>query len=55
MKILALGPEGTNGHEAAKIASSALHPAKDQDVTELAAWTTVANVLLNLDETLMKP
>ncbi len=24
------------------------------DVTELAAWTTVANVLLNLDETLMK-
>jgi hypothetical protein len=41
--------------EAAKFASSALHPAKDQDVTELAAWTTVANVLLNLDETLMKP
>ncbi len=24
------------------------------DVVELAAWTTVANVLLNLDETLMK-
>jgi hypothetical protein len=41
--------------EAAKIASSALHPAKDQDVIELAAWTAAANVLLNLDETLMKP
>src|SRR5262249_19182187 len=25
------------------------------DVTTLAAWTTVANVLLNLDETLMRP
>jgi len=24
------------------------------DATDLAAWTTVANVLLNLDETLMK-
>jgi hypothetical protein len=24
------------------------------DPVELAAWTTVANVLLNLDETLMK-
>ncbi|MEI6232924.1 MAG: DUF1553 domain-containing protein [Planctomycetota bacterium] len=27
---------------------------KDADVTELAAWTTVANVLLNLDELMMK-
>ena len=25
------------------------------DVAELAAWTVVSNVLLNLDETLMKP
>jgi hypothetical protein len=24
------------------------------DVTELAAWTVVGNVILNLDETLMK-
>jgi hypothetical protein len=24
------------------------------DVTELAAWTVLSNVLLNLDETLMK-
>ena len=30
-------------------------PAADIDRVELAAWTTVANVLLNLDETLMKP
>ncbi len=30
-------------------------PAADVDRVELAAWTTVANVLLNLDETLMKP
>ncbi len=27
---------------------------KDADLTELAAWTAVSNVLLNLDETLMK-
>jgi hypothetical protein len=27
---------------------------KGADVVELASWTTVANVLLNLDETLMK-
>jgi hypothetical protein len=25
------------------------------DVVDLAAWTVVANVLLNLDEFLMKP
>ena len=30
-------------------------PADDTDLVALAAWTTVANVLLNLDETLMKP
>ena len=30
-------------------------PAKDANLVELAAWTTVANVLLNLDEMLMKP
>jgi hypothetical protein len=29
-------------------------PVKDADVIELAAWTVVGNVLLNLDETLMK-
>jgi hypothetical protein len=29
-------------------------PSKDANIPELAAWTTVANVLLNLDETLMK-
>lgn len=35
--------------KAAKIA-----PANSAEPVELAAWTTVANVLLNLDETLMK-
>lgn len=30
-------------------------PAFEADPVDLAAWTTVANVLLNLDETLMKP
>ena len=30
-------------------------PEKDADIVELAAWTTVANVLFNLDEMLMKP
>jgi hypothetical protein len=29
-------------------------PPKSTEPVELAAWTTVANVLLNLDETLMK-
>src|SRR5205085_1756696 len=46
----------------AKDAKSALELATDPigtvpkgaDVAELAAWTSVANVLLNLDETLMK-
>jgi hypothetical protein len=28
---------------------------KDNDVIDLAAWTVVGNVLLNLDETLMRP
>jgi hypothetical protein len=30
-------------------------PAEKSDVAELAAWTAVGNVLLNLDETLMRP
>jgi hypothetical protein len=30
-------------------------PSEKNDVAELAAWTTVANVLLNLDEFLMRP
>jgi hypothetical protein len=25
------------------------------EITDLAAWTAVGNVLLNLDETLMRP
>ncbi len=41
--------------DAAKLATDPLGPAPaGADVTELAAWTVVANVLLNLDETLMK-
>jgi hypothetical protein len=39
---------------AADLAQSAGLPAKDAD-PELAAWITVANVLLNLDETVTKP
>ena len=40
---------------AMKLATDPLGPApKDADVTELAAWTLVGNVLLNLDEMLMK-
>jgi hypothetical protein len=40
---------------AALIANPENPPPKEIDAVELAAWTTVANVLLNLDETLMKP
>jgi hypothetical protein len=41
--------------KAQKLAADPLGPApKGSDVTELAAWTVVGNVLLNLDEMLMK-
>ena len=41
--------------KAAKMATDPLGPApKGADVAELAAWTVVANVLLNLDEVLMR-
>ena len=39
---------------AALIANPENPPPKEIDPVELAVWTTVANVLLNLDETLMK-
>ena len=40
---------------AMKLATDPLGPApKDADIPELAAWTLVSNVLLNLDEMLMK-
>ncbi len=42
--------------EAKKLAVSPLKPEPPAgEVPDLAAWTVVANVLLNLDETLMKP
>ncbi len=41
---------------AAELAVDPLNPpAEGSDLIELATWTTVANVLLNLDEMLMKP
>ena len=44
--------------DAAKAKDMATNPIgaapQDADLADLAAWTTVANVLLNLDETLMK-
>ena len=41
---------------AQKLATEPLGPLpKAADAVELASWTVVANVLLNLDETLMKP
>jgi hypothetical protein len=44
-----------NSDAAAKMASSeAGPPSAGSDASELAAWTVVANVLLNLDETLSK-
>jgi mono/diheme cytochrome c family protein len=42
--------------KAEKLATAPLGPLpKGANAAELAAWTVVANVLLNLDETLMKP
>lgn len=42
--------------KARQMAGDSPAPAKESgDVVELAAWTTVGNVLLNLDETLMPP
>jgi hypothetical protein len=42
-------------NEAEKMADAELgKPAEKMDVEELAAWTVVANVLLNLDETITK-
>jgi hypothetical protein len=41
--------------QAEAMATKPLGPAPaGADVTELAAWTVVSNVLLNLDETLSK-
>jgi hypothetical protein len=40
---------------AMKMATDPLGPISEgMDAAELAAWTVVGNVLLNLDETLMK-
>jgi hypothetical protein len=44
-----------NAAEAQKLATDPLGPAPtEMNVAELAAWTVVSNVLLNMDETLMK-
>jgi hypothetical protein len=44
------------GEAARKMASDPLGPVPaGMDVTDLAAWTVVANVILNLDETFMCP
>jgi hypothetical protein len=42
--------------QAKELATNPAGPAPDKmDIVELAAWTTVGNVLLNLDEMLMRP
>jgi predicted metal-dependent HD superfamily phosphohydrolase len=44
-----------NRDDAKLLATDRLNPvADDVDLVELASWTTVANVILNLDETFMK-
>jgi hypothetical protein len=51
----ALAKYRKDAKSAAELATSGLPPPpKEVDVAELAAWTVVANVLLNLDETLTK-
>ena len=42
--------------EAKQVAvSDAVSAAKDADVADLAAWTTVCRSILNLDETISRP
>ena len=41
--------------QAQQMTNSSHPPPEGLEIAALAAWTTVANVLLNLDETLMKP
>ncbi len=51
----ALAFYGHHAPQAAALATNPLGPPPEgADIADLAAWTTVANVLLNLDETLMK-
>ena len=48
-------PPAQPSKEAKKMATEPLGPAPaGSDLPDLAAWTVVANVLLNLDETLMR-
>ena len=50
-----LAAYGADKDAAAKMATDPLGPApKDTDIAELAAWTTIANVVMNLDEFLMR-
>ena len=45
----------TDAAKAKDMATNPIGPApQGADIADLAAWTTVANVILNLDETLMK-
>ena len=45
-----------NAEAATKMATDPLGPVPEgADTADLAAWTVVSNVLLNLDEMLMKP
>ena len=51
----ARGRLATNGDAATHLATEPLGPAPaGMDVVQLAAWTVVGNVLLNLDETMMR-
>ena len=52
--VVSLAPYLTSGTELVRLRNSLLYDAQPAEAADLAAWTVVGNVLLNLDEMFMK-